>query len=112
MASRYNGVKKFINKEKLYRTFFEDRGVKQVQQYGTRNLTYPTRSQISELDIVAHRWNYGDHYYRLAHESYGDSTLWWVIAFFNQRPTETTLKFGDIIYVPFPLEKILTYYGV
>tara|TARA_R100001082_G_scaffold110731_1_gene91524 strand:+ start:69 stop:407 length:339 start_codon:yes stop_codon:yes gene_type:complete len=112
MPSRYAGTKKFINNSQVYEYIFEDRGVKQIQQYGTRHLRYPTKSQVSQLDIVAHRWHYGDMYYKLAFENYGDSSLWWVVAFFNQRPTEAHVRFGSIIYIPHPIERVLGFYGV
>tara|TARA_R100000388_G_scaffold24217_1_gene18507 strand:+ start:7373 stop:7711 length:339 start_codon:yes stop_codon:yes gene_type:complete len=112
MPSRYDRVQKFVNKDKIYKNIFKNRGVSQIQQFGTRSLRYPSTSQISQLDIIAHQWSYGDHYYKLAFENYGDSTLWWVIAFFNQKPTETSFRFGSIVYIPHPIEKVLDYYGV
>ena len=112
MPSRYAGVKQFINGEQVYRQIFEDRGLSQIKQYGTRSLSYPSKAQVNQLDIIAHRWSYGDMYYKLAFENYGDSSLWWVIAFFNQSPTESHLRLGDVVYIPHPLERVLGYYGV
>lgn len=112
MVSRYDNVDVFLNKDRTYYTIMEDRGVSQVQQFGTKTLKYPSTEQISELNIIAHSWRYGDRYHRLAHDNYGDSKLWWVIAFFNQQPTESNLEFGSIIYIPHPLERVLNIYGV
>lgn len=112
MPSRYAGTPEFINSSQVYREIFEDRGVVQIKQYGTRNLIYPTKRQVDQMDIVAHRWVYGDMYYKLAFENYGDSSMWWVIAFFNQAPTESHLRFGSIVYVPHPIERVLGFYGV
>ena len=100
MPSRYAGAPEFINSSQVYREIFEDRGVSQIKQYGTRNLIYPTKRQIDQLDVVAHRW------------VYGDSSMWWVIAFFNQTPTESHLRFGSVVYVPHPIERVLGFYGV
>ena len=111
MASRYDSVDKFINDNRLYRTTFEGRGIRQIRQYSTKNLKFPTSEQITELNLVSHSWRYGDRYSNLAHEHYGDAKLWWVIAFFNQQPTETNYVFGDLIFVPHPLERILSFYG-
>ena len=107
MVSRYDNVEEFANNNQIYKTFLKDRGVKQVVQYGTRNLKFPTGEQITELNILSHTWKYGDRYYRLAHEHYGDANLWWVIAFFNQKPTDAHFKIGDIISVPTPIERVL-----
>jgi nucleoid-associated protein YgaU len=51
----------------------------------------------------------GDKYYKLADAFYGDSRDWWVIAKFNQKPTESHVKIGDIILIPKPLSVILNY---
>jgi hypothetical protein len=111
MSLRYENVDVFINKSKLYSSTFRDRGVSQVRQYGTRNLKFPSVEQMTELNIIAHTWKYGDRYHRLADDHYGDSKLWWVIAFFNQKPTESNLEFGSIVYIPHPLETIINMYG-
>ena len=111
MVSRYDNVDVFVNREKMYSNVFKDRGISQIQQFGTRNLKFPTIEQLTELNIIAHTWRYGDRFSNLAHSNYGDAKLWWVIAFFNQEPTESNLKFGSIVYVPHPLERILSIYG-
>ena len=99
-----------INSNELYREFFSDRGVNYIEQYDTPILNYPTPSQISNLDLIDHLWTLGDRYYKLSHEFYGDSKWWWVIAWFNKKPTESHVKKGQVIIVPLPLEKILAYY--
>jgi nucleoid-associated protein YgaU len=111
MVSRYDNVEEFANNNQIYKTILKDRGVKQIVQYGTRNLKFPTGEQITELNILSHTWKYGDRYYRLAHEHYGDPNLWWVIAFFNQKPTESNFAFGDLVFIPHPLERVLNFYG-
>ena len=112
MVSRYDNVDKFVNSSTVYRNIFKDKGVQHIQQYGTRALKYPTKRQIQQLQVIAHAWKYGDRYYNLAHKYYGQPKMWWVIAFFNQRPTESLLRYGDIIYIPNPIERVLSFYGV
>ena len=43
---------------------------------------------------------------------YDVAELWWVIAQFNQKPTDSHYSLGDVVYIPLPLEKVLTLYGV
>ena len=112
MTSRYDGTNVFNNSDRIYHNIFKDRGVGQITQYGTRNLKYPSPQQMSQLTILTHVWAYGDQYYKLAHDSYGDPSKWWVIAFFNQKPTESDLRFGTVVYTPHPIERILGFYGV
>tara|TARA_R100000664_G_C2757374_1_gene145586 strand:+ start:1598 stop:1936 length:339 start_codon:yes stop_codon:yes gene_type:complete len=112
MASRYDNVDKFINDSGVYRNIFKDRGVQRVQQYGTRELKYPTVRQIRQLKLITYTWRYGDRYYNLSDRYYGQPKMWWVIAFFNQKPAESMLRYGDIIYIPTPIERVLSFYGV
>ena len=48
-------------------------------------------------------------YSKLAHKHYGDSSLWWVIAWFNKRPTESHVTVGTVIVIPMPIQKVLKY---
>ena len=112
MANRYRDRIIFKNKLSSYRSVFEKRGVRAIDQYATGRLTYPTSEQIAKLTITKHVWKTGDHYYKLAHKFYGDSSYWWAIAFFNLKPTEADLQYGDVIFIPYPLERLLDYYNV
>jgi hypothetical protein len=81
-------------------------------QYTTPVMTYPTSDQIGNLVLVNHIWKMNDKFYKLAHKHYGDSKLWWAIAWFNQTPTEAHLKPGDEIDIAFPLDALIGYYGL
>ena len=104
MTSRYDTVSIGINQSSKYEKIFKNRNVKFVRQYFTPILEHLTTQEISTLSTTSHIWKLGD---KLAHQYYGDSTLWWVIAWFNQAPTESHLNIGDIIVIPSPLEKVL-----
>tara|TARA_R110002020_G_scaffold48694_9_gene138767 strand:- start:271 stop:516 length:246 start_codon:yes stop_codon:yes gene_type:complete len=80
--------------------------------YTTPALGYPTVKQIGTLVIESRIWAIGSSYAKLAHEFYGDSELWWVIAWFNKKPAEFMMKVGDIVSIPTPVERVLGYYGV
>jgi len=99
-----------INAHEQYKEFFADRGVNYVEQYPTPTLRYPTSQEISNLTLISHIWTHGDMYYKLAYKHYGDPKLWWVISWFNQKPTESHVVKGQKIIIPTPLEKILSYY--
>jgi len=110
--SRYNSKIPFTNDNEFYKTFFEQREVKSIKQFSTPKLKNITQDQISSLSTISHIWSTGDRYSKLAYDHYGDSRLWWVIAWFNKKPTESHLEYGDLIYIPHPLERILDYMGV
>jgi len=107
--SRFSGRRLLRNNLEEYDEFFEDRNVKQITHFGTGALKYPTVGQIASLQSVERIWKVGDRYYKLAAEYYGNPRLWWVIAQYNQRPTEADVKVGDLIFIPLPLEKIMAY---
>jgi len=109
--SRYFGRNKFFNQDELYDSVFAEREVEGIQQYTTPRLKHITKKQVASLTAVSHVWKMGDRYYKLAHDHYGDSTKWWVIAWYNRKPTENDVSYGDIVYIPHPLDRVLTYLG-
>ena len=110
--SRYFGRNKFFNQKELYETTFDERGVDGVRQYTTPILKHITKKQIDSLTVINHVWTTGDRFFKLAYDHYGDSSKWWVIAWYNRRPTESYVTIGDVIYIPHPLDKVLIYLGV
>ena len=105
---RYDGRKAITNAHPLYQEMLEKRGISRVTMYTSPYLNYPSPEQISNtIKRVGHLWKVGDRYWKLANEFYGDSRLWWVIAWFNKKPTESHVKLGDIIQIPFPLDIVL-----
>lgn len=109
MGARYDDKRDLENKEDIYEELLEERGVKYIRQYGTANLTHPTAEERTQLERIGHVWKVGDRFFKLAHEYYGDAKYWWVIAWYNKKPTESHLKTGDIIKIPLPLYKVLGY---
>ena len=107
MTSRYDSISVGINSSGKYEKIFKDRNVNFIRQYFTPMMEHMTAEDIATLNIVSHLWQLGDRYYKLAHTYYGDSSLWWLIAWFNRSPTESHLKIGDVIEIPLPLEKVL-----
>ena len=83
-----------------------------IDQFRAPIVDYPSKEQQKEMEYVRHIWKVGDRYYKLAHEYYGDSRYWWVIALFNKKPTENHVKLGTTVYIPQPLDRILLYAGV
>ncbi len=99
-----------INDDELYKDHFENRGLPFIHQYTTPSFIHPNADQIKNLNEIVHPWIQGDRFYKLAHKHYKDSKLWWVIAWYNQKPTESHVSLGDTIYIPTPLAAVLKYY--
>ena len=109
MGSRYDGKRPLQNQEEIYEELLEERGVSFIRHYGTANLSHPTAEQRKTLERVGHIWRVGDRFYKLAYKHYGDAKYWWVIAWYNKKPTESHLEIGDVIKIPQPLYKVLGY---
>ena len=105
--SRYDNAPIYDNKAQVYDEFFQERTVNFIRQYKSGRLSHPTVEQRRTLQKVRHTWRLGDRLYKLAHQHYGDSTLWWVIAWYNMKPTDSHFRGGDVVYIPTPLEKVL-----
>lgn len=109
---RYFNQDIFTNATEAYRRYLKSRGRKSIDQYVTPRLKHPTAEDSSNFDTVNHIWRASDKYYKLASQHYNDPTMWWVIALYNQKPTEFHMSAGDIVYIPTPLEAVLYYIGL
>jgi nucleoid-associated protein YgaU len=101
--SRYKSRKKGLNNEEMYDEIMDKRGVKEIVQYVTPELKYPTEEEVLRIRTVDYTWKQSDKFWRLATQHYGDPKLWWVIAQFNRKPTESHLNPGDVIKIPVDL---------
>tara|TARA_R100000008_G_C3562933_1_gene157350 strand:- start:628 stop:963 length:336 start_codon:yes stop_codon:yes gene_type:complete len=109
---RYKNQNIFTNVREAYRRYLEKtRGTKSIQQYDTPKFRHPSVEDTKNFNVINHIWGTGDRYFKLAHKYYDEPTMWWVIALYNQKPTEFDLKLGDVVYVPVPLESVLFYIG-
>lgn len=109
MANRYKDREIVVNKNDIYSETFRNRNVKFIRQYESPNFKYPKGSDFNKFEVSKYIWQTGDSYAKLAYDVYGDVTAWWVIAKFNNKPTESHVSVGDIIYIPTPLPKVLAY---
>ncbi len=110
--SRYANKKVFRNATKQHKEVLDERGLQHVDQFATQKLRHPTAKERGTLDIIGHVWQVGDRYYKLAYKHYGASEYWWVIAWFNRKPTESHVKIGDVVEIPMPLDTVLNYMRV
>ena len=108
---RYNNQEIFINEEKAYQRLLKKRDMKFISQYNTPKFKHPDAGDAANFTVITHIWTVGDKFYKLASNVYSDPKLWWIIALYNQKPTEFHVKPGDIIYIPTPLETVLYYMG-
>jgi nucleoid-associated protein YgaU len=110
--ARNKNRKKVTSRRTGYGSPNEMRGVPYIRHYVTPIMTKITPKQRSSLTKVRHIWKTGDRFYKLAARHYGDPTLWWVLAWYNGTPTESHVKKGWTIYIPFPVERVLSYVAI
>ena len=108
---RHGSNSKMENTEELYEEFFEERGINKIVHYKTANWPPLTASVRARFVTIRHRWKLGDKYWKLATTHYGDPKMWWLIAWYNETPTEAHLKQGDLVLVPKPVDKVLSYFN-
>lgn len=99
------------NRNVIYEDFLKRIGRLYITHFNSPEFNFPSVAEIQNLNVISHVWKIGDRYEKLASQFYDDPEMWWVIAFFNQKPAEFLLSPGDIVYVPQPLEDILDYIG-
>jgi nucleoid-associated protein YgaU len=111
MTNRYRNRRIVKNDLEMYSDAFKKRNIKHVLQYTTPELVFIKEKQYKNLIILKHVWKEGDRYYKLAETYYGNPKDWWIIATFNQLPTESDIAVGDIINIPTPVDRVLDYMG-
>lgn len=112
MPSRYQTDRKIVNNTDYYEPLRRSRDAKRIVQYATKRLRNPSLEDRKRITTDKHVWKYGDRLYNLAHKYYGDSRYWWVIAWWNSKPTEAAIALGTVLYIPFNLEDALDALGV
>jgi len=111
MVSRYDNRPTAINRSTRDEKLFEKRGIKFINQFKTARLNYPSvqeRAMLSNSPTVV--WKMGNRFYKMANEYYGNPKYWWLIAWYNQAPTESHIPVGVTIKIPMPFDKAYAIY--
>ena len=98
--SRYSSRTVATNDDDRYKEVLEKRGVTRIVQYTTPTFRRSTDAQLAKIQYKSYSWTVGDRFWRLAEREYGDRTLWWLIARFNNVPTEGHIAPGQEIKIP------------
>ncbi len=105
--SRYKDTPTKRNDSELYKKERQQRGIPSAMlQYDTKRTKALSVEDIKSLNNVGHIWKTGDRLYKLADQYYNDPELWWIIAWYNKKPTEAHFNVGDLIQIPLPLERV------
>ncbi len=85
---RNNNVSIIDNDSEHYKELYKRRGLKKISHHPTPKFRHPTVRERANVNTTGHVWVYGDRFYKLAQQYYGDVRYWWVIAWWNGYPTE------------------------
>lgn len=108
MSTRYINSKYFNSIDsQTARKILKDRDITNTRIAETIYVNPLSQDERKQYAVRTSIWQRRTRLFKLAHAFYGDSTLWWVIAWFNQKPTDADYSIGDVVYIPFPLEKII-----
>ena len=109
---RYIKNRIFENAGEAYRRYLKKRGIKKIIQHDTTKFRHPELKDLANFDRINYIWKTGDRYYKLADKYYGSAEDWWIIAWFNKKPTENHIKVGDVVLVPRSLTEIVNIIGL
>ena len=110
--SRYTGRGQFINNDAGYKeTLFSERDIKQIMQYDTARFYYPSPAELANMPTETFVWVATSKLYKVANDVYGSPHLWWLIAWFNKKPTEAHFKVGDVYQVPSDPNQTLEFFA-
>jgi len=90
---------------------FEKRGVEIVEQYTTPKLSNPSQKELNSISYTEHYYVAGQRMFKLAQQYYGDQQYWYIIARFNNKPTEAQIEDGEILKIPTNLQQALEVLG-
>ena len=120
--SRYKDTDVIFNGDPDFKQVFKKRFAREnlnevqrveiLKHLETLELNYPDLTQFMNLSTSEYTWAPGDRFYKVAHKFYGDPGYWWVIAFFNKKPTDHHVKPGELIKVPTQLTEVLKIFGL
>ena len=84
----------------FYSETLKKRNKKIIKYYASPKFAELTPEMIDNSDYDVIIWSHGDTFYKLAEEYYGLASQWWIIAYFNQKPTEKFCNLGDQVLIP------------
>lgn len=91
----------------VYEDFFERTGYEEIIHHGLIPFGDPKSLEFKEkIQLHHHIYSVGDNLCKIAHKYYGDARLWWILAWYNTKPTDFHCKIGDTIKIPVPLEEV------
>ncbi|MCX8008820.1 MAG: hypothetical protein N3A54_03915 [Patescibacteria group bacterium] len=87
-------MKKYYSKQITKKTKFGEQTFYSLPYFPSFEELYDS------TDFHIYNWKSGDRYIDISQKFYGTPEFWWVIAFINKTPLESSISPGENIYVP------------
>ena len=101
---KYTGQDEVINDLEEYRFLKDKRNRREIKQYD--RFVFNRKFIKSKYSVLKHTWSQGDKMYKLSSKYYGDIKYWWLIALWNNSPTDSDYFYGQIIEIPSPINSL------
>ena len=99
---KYTGQQEVINDIEEYEFLKEKRGLKEIRQ--NEAIVFQRGFKRSMFNVRKHIWSQGDRMYKLSATYYGDIKYWWLIALWNNCPTDSDYYYGQEVEIPGPID--------
>lgn len=94
------------NDDDVYKDFLDKTGAANIDHYGLIMFGDPRNEDFLEgISVSEHVYSLGDTLAKIAYKQYGDARFWWLLAWFNTKPTDLHCELGEIIYAPHPVQE-------
>jgi hypothetical protein len=94
---KYYNEQKIINKLTPYSILLNERRVNFISLY-YKAVNF--KIDYSKFARYKHVWSKGDNLFRLSNRFYNTKDQWWVIALYNQKPTDHHFTYGEEMFIP------------
>ena len=98
----------FTNDDDVYENYLNKVGANLIEHRSLILFGDPRQETfLNEISYSTHVFAYGDSLSKIAFKEYGNPKFWWVIAWFNTKPTDFHCEVGDIIRIPHPINEVM-----
>lgn len=107
--TRYKNRRIKYNSNILIKKILDEKNISFVKHYSSPNIKIPSYLDKVKIRTISQVWKRGDKLSKYAEKYYTDPELWWIIALYNNKPTDAHFKIGDIFYIPTDLNNFFQY---
>lgn len=98
------------NASSTAKSLLEKRGLSEIDFYNFLKLRSPDPEGDQEFadlhkTVETRIFSMGSSMYKYSYEYYGTIDFWWVIAWYNNRPTDSHFKIGETVEIPTDLDR-------